>query len=310
MPKTVAPFPVTPELTAVAVAYKNQTLVADRVLPRVPVSKEVFKYNEFPLEEGFTVPKTNVGRRGKVNEITFSSEEKEASTQDYALDDPIPYADIMNAMEGFDPEAHSVQYLTELLLLDREVRTANLVFDPTKYGAGQKETLAAGDKFSNAESNPIEIIEDSLNSAIMRPNKAVIGQNAYSKLRQHPKVVSAILGNSGTSGLVNAAQLADLFELDEIIVGRAWVNMAKKGKEASLQRTWGNHMLLFYQNTLAMPTNKLVTFGFTGQHGNRVAGSQDDSNIGMRGGKRVRSGESLRELIVADKLAYLIEDVI
>ena len=39
-----APFPIIPELTGIAIAYRNRAMIADLVLPRVtPVSKEEFK---------------------------------------------------------------------------------------------------------------------------------------------------------------------------------------------------------------------------------------------------------------------------
>jgi hypothetical protein len=49
-----------------------------------------------------------------------------------------------------------------------------------------------------------------------------------------------------------------------------------------------------------------VTFGFTGEWGNRLAGTITDSDIGMRGGERVRVGESVKELISASDAGYLI----
>ena len=35
-----APFPIDPELTAIAIAYRNGRMIADEVLPRVPVGKQ------------------------------------------------------------------------------------------------------------------------------------------------------------------------------------------------------------------------------------------------------------------------------
>ncbi len=49
-----AAFPIQPELTAIAIAYKNRSLIADQVLPRVPVGKQDFKYLKFNLADGFT----------------------------------------------------------------------------------------------------------------------------------------------------------------------------------------------------------------------------------------------------------------
>ena len=305
-----APFPITPELAAVAIAYKNTSLIADMVLPRVMVGKQQFRYNKHSLSEGFTVPDTRVSRRSRPNEVTFSSEEVESSTEDYALDDPLPYADLENQQEGFDPEANSVEMLNELIMLSREVRASELVFNTQNYGAKNKMTLSGSDKWDHDDSDPIATIMDSLDAMVMRGNKAVIGQKVWSNLRRHKDIVKAVHKTAGDTGAASVGAVAELFELEELIIGRAWVNSAKKGQTPSLKRTWGNAMVLFYQNQMSMPQNQLVTFGFTAQWGDRVAGSMEDPDIGMRGGKRIRTGESVRELVIANDLGYMINEPI
>jgi len=128
-----APFVIDPHRTAIAIAYRNRRLIADAVMPRVPVSKEEFTYLKHTFGEDFTLPNTNVGRRSAPNQASFSSTEATDRTHDYGLDDPVPMADIENAPENYDPLARSTESLTNLILLDREVRAANLMFDDANY---------------------------------------------------------------------------------------------------------------------------------------------------------------------------------
>lgn len=310
----VAPFPVTPELTAVSLAYRNRAMIADEVLPRVPVSLQNFKYNSYPKGEFFTVPETKVGRKGQPNQVEFTATEVDSSTEDHALDDPVPNADIENARNqpGMpDPLMRATEGLTDLIALAREKRVADMVFDPDKYAAGNKVTLAGNDQWSanHADSNPIDDITRGLDACIMRPNVAVIGRAAFTKLAQHPLIVKAYHGTSGESGIVPRAFIATLFELEDVLVGEGFVNIAKKGQAPNLVRVWGKHCALIHRNKSA-DTQRGVTFGFTAQWGSRIAGSEYDRNIGMRGGQIVRVGESVRELIMANDLGYLIEDVV
>ena len=48
------------QLTAIAIGYKNEkeNYIADKILPYIPVEAAQFSYNEYPLEEGFSVPDT------------------------------------------------------------------------------------------------------------------------------------------------------------------------------------------------------------------------------------------------------------
>lgn len=305
-----APFPIQPELTAIAIGYRNTRLIADSVLPRTPVGKQDFKYLLYNLADGFTVPDTKVGRKGKVNEVEFSATEQTASTEDFGLEDPIPQADIDNAPVNYDPLGRGTEGITDLILLDREVRTANLVFNANTYGANNKVTLSGTSQFSDfANSDPIATIQTALDSVIMRPNVMTIGRPAFSVLCRHPKLCKAIYGNNTDAGIVTAAQIAQLFELEEVLIGEAFLNTAKKGQTVSLSRVWGKHLALTYRDKNATTRGRMA-FGYTTQFGNRIAGSWPDKDIGLRGGTRVRVGESVKELICAPDLGYFIQNAV
>lgn len=307
------PFPIDPELVAVVVAYKNKNLVADLVLPRVPVGKEDFKYLLYPKGQMFTLPDNKVGRRGQPTEVHFDASEATASTEDYGLDDTIPQKDIDNAPENYNPVMHSVEGLTNLNLLAREVRTADLVFDAANYAATHKVQLAGTDQWSDfANSDPIDDIDTALDTPVMRPNKVVMGYAVWSILRKHPDIIQAVDradANDSNKGKVTRQEFAELFELDEVIVGQGYVNTAKPGQPASLSRVWGNHFCAFHQDMTA-DTRGGITFGYTAQFGDPVAGQWEDKNIGLDGGVRVRAGEKVKELLTANDLGYFIEDAV
>lgn len=305
-----APFPITPALMAIAIGYRNTTLIADEVLPRTPVGKQEFKYLQHALGEAFTVPDTRVGRRGKPNEVQFNATEVTDSTEDWGLDDPIPQVDLDNAPEGYDPLGRAVEGIMDLVELDREIRTAGLVFNANTYGASNKVTLSGTSQFSDfVNSDPIGVITGALDAMIIRGTIMTIGRPAFSKLAMHPKIVKAVLGNAGDSGIATRKQIADLFELEDVLVGEAFVNNARKGQAVTLSRTWGKHIALIHRNKTAT-TRSGATFGVTAQFGSRIAGSIPDSSIGLRGGQRVRAGESVKEVICAADLGYFIQNAV
>lgn len=314
------PFPVSPELTAVAIRFSNPSvnLIADDVMPRIaPLGVKNFKYQQYALADGFTVPDLQVGRRGQPREVEIASTEVDSSCLDYGLDDVIPQDDIDQAAAapsygGFqvDPLAVGTEYLTDLLLLAREIRVAGLVFGAANYGANTV-MLAGNSQWSDfVNSNPIDAIAQGLDSTIgYRPNVLCFGQATWTKIRQHPRVVKAVLGNAGDSGMVTRQQVADLFEVGKVVVGAAFVNSAKKGQAAALSRVWGKHASAMYVNPQASNTRG-VTFGFTAQYGTRIAGSLPEPRVGLRGGQRVRVGESVRELIAANQVGYFWQNAV
>lgn len=307
------PFPIDPVLTGITLTYRNQALIADLVLPRLtPIGKQEFKWTKWALADAFTIPDTRVGRKGKPNEVEFSGTQQTGSTLDYGLDDLIPYDDEQNAMGTVDPRNHATEVLTDLILLDREVRTANLIFANATYPATNRVTLAGNDQWSaytQALSDPIEDIQLALDTPIVRPNIAVFGRATFTKLVSHPKIVKAVQGNDGDSGIARRRQIAELFELSEVHVGESYFNSAKPGQAATIARTWGKHAAFLYKNPIAKVTDD-VTFGFTVQYKERVSGSIPEPTVGLRGADRVRVGESVAEIVAASDLGYFIENAV
>ncbi|MDO6466805.1 hypothetical protein Q4498_01665 [Neptunomonas phycophila] len=305
-------FVVNPSLTAIAIAYTNAAFVADKVLPRLPVGGRQYKWKKYNTEERFTIPDTSVGRTGRPNEIEFGFTDMDGSVKDFGLEDPIPNEDILQAKNtiGFNPKGHATEMLSELVALGREKRVADLVFNPNTYGAGYKEVITGTDQWNDkANAKPIVQLLDALETPMVRPNVMTLGSNAALQLRQHPDVIKAYNGTLGDQGLVPLAYLRELLELEEIIVGRAKYNAASKGQEMNLSKLWGNHCSLIYRNRNARPQGG-VTFGWTAAWEGRVAMTRQDDNIGLRGGVRVRVGESVNEQIVCDDVAYFLENVV
>jgi hypothetical protein len=306
-----APFIIQPHLMAIAIAYRNERMIADQVLPRVPVPGETFKYTLYDKGDNFTIPDTKVGRTSRPNEVDWHATESSASVSPYGLEEPIPQSDVDNAAgTQIDPQAVATEQLTNLVDLDREKRCADLVFNAASYAAANKTTLVQGtSQWSDSTVNPLTAIQDAMDNMLMRPNTFVLGRRTATLLRRNPYVVKAFHGNLGDTGMVPLAFLQDYLELSKILVGEAWANTAKKGQTATMARLWGAHASLLYTEPVS-PSVKAMTFGITGQFGTRIAGSRPDPDIGLKGGIRVRVGEEVKELVLANDLGYFFQNAV
>jgi hypothetical protein len=320
------PFVIQPRLTALAMTYVNEAFIADSILPRLPVDSSQFKYSKYTLADGFTIVDTRIGRKSAPNEIDWTALETPDFTVNYGLQDRIPIEDLNNAAAAMsiqgvmpiDPEARSTQLLTDLVALDREKRVADLITTLTTYQASQRTTLSGTSQWSDyANSNPIDAILTALDACLVRPNILQMGQAAWTKFRQHPKVAAAIFpgGGNATSGgggtTVAAQQVADLLEIEEVIIGKGWYNAAKPGQAPTMTRLWGKHAALLYRNPQIIDPLKSVTFGFTAQFGEKVVGTiVGDPNIGLEGGNTVRVGERVKEVICANDAGYFFQNCV
>lgn len=308
---THAQFEEDPELTAIAVAYSNPnyTLIADRVAPRKPVSSRSFKYDEYDLADNFTVPDTRVGRRSAPNMLEIDGETKSAGTEEFGLDIPLDNTTVDEARKrGRDLRKQATERSTNLMLLDREIRTAGIVFKPDTYHADDHQQLSGTSKFTDkSQSAPIDVIVNRLDSCIVRPNKLVFGQAAWTATSMHPDVVKAVHGNAGDKGKATRQQVAELFEVQEVLVGAGRLNVNKPGQAPALARVWGGHVAgLFIDETADFETGG-VTFMLTAQYGERVGGAIP-VDMGLRGGIKVRAGEEVMETVIAQRAGFMIED--
>jgi len=313
-------FPVNPTLTAIAIGYKNRDidLIADRVMPRIGKTGKKFKYTVYPLADAYTVPNTRVARRGAPTQVDFGGTEVPDACVDYGLDDVLPN-DEVTAWEEMpkppsggpvSPMAKSTSLLTGLVLLDREIRVAGLVFNSATYPAANRVTLSGASQWSDfTNSNPVDVILNALDVPIFRPNVLTFGQATWTKLRQHPRMVTAILGNQVNAGAVTREQVAAFFEVREVVVGASFVNTARKGQPASMSRVWGKHAAALFVSQDAADADQ-PTFGFTAEFGDRIAGTMDEPKLGLRGSTIVRVGESVKEVISAAASGYYFENAV
>lgn len=321
------PFTIDPALTAMAVNYKNPdvTLIADAVMPRVDVGDQYYEYDYFPPEEVFTVPDTTVGRRGAPNEVEFSSEERTAKVVDRGLDSTVPQRDIdaakaqkRNRRGSFDPEARAVEGLTHLVHLDRELRVAGVVQDAANY-AGNSQVLAGTSQWSDyANSDPLTDIATACDSTfIARPNIGVTSRTVFTKLSMHPIIVEGVMATGAKRGKITREQMAELFELDELLVGDSFFNTARKGQAGAYSRVWGKGFALLHRNRAASNKSSLPTWGFTAEwrvQGGRsamIAGRfKNPKGGGLLGGTTVRAGEFVEEHVMAPATGFLFENAI
>jgi hypothetical protein len=307
---TQAPFPINPALTAIAISYRNEQLVADMVLPRVPVAVDSFKYFRMNRDETFTVPDTKMGRKSEANVVEFGGVEVTDSTADYGLKDIVPLADVRNAQgTPFDPMGQATLNTTRLVQLDREQRVASLVFNVNSYAATNRVTLSGTGQWSDyANSNPLDAMLTAFDGMLMRPNKLVLGQAVWTKLRQHPRIVEAVKGTGaglGAQGVVTRQQVAELLELQEIIVGQAWINGAKKGLNPSMARCWGKFAAAIYTEPVTS-TQAASTFGFTAESGGGLrVRDWFDEKIGVDGSQVVQVVDTVKEVLPANDLGFL-----
>jgi hypothetical protein len=310
MADAVSPLIIVPSLSAVAIKYRQSNFIADKVMPRVTVDTQEFIYAKDRMSEWITPVETFVGRTGLVNQLSSSKQDPTyLATRDQGLDEPVPNRD---SQTGPHESAlmRATQRVMSLVELRREQRVAAMAATAGNYTFST--TLSGTSQWSDkVNSNPLNDLLTYLDMPFMRPNKIVMGRAVWTQLSQHPKMIEAAFWAGAQAGKVTLQQVAELLEVDEIIVGSGFYNAAVKGQAIAQTRLWGKFCAGIYQSEAdQIDPQGGNSWGFTAQFGQRIAGTIVDPNIGMLGGVKVRAGESVREVIPAPEFGFLISGAV
>lgn len=274
-------------LTNMSVAYMQNAnnFIADKVFPIVPVQKQsdtyfVYSKDDFFRDEAQSRAKGAESAGGDYNIETASP----YYCKPYAFHMDVTQEDRANADAPLAPDQDATEFVTQKLLLKREVQWASNYFGAGVWGTeieGVDAAPGAGQtlKFTVAASDPIATVT---NAAIdmaaatgYKPNTLVLSPYVFNALKNHEDILNRIKYTQ--KGIVTTDLLATLFEVDKVLVPWAVQNSSAKGAAAANDFILGKHMLLAY--VAPSPSLKKPSAGYifawkglqgAGAYGNRI----------------------------------------
>lgn len=293
------------EQTAIAIAYKNNKMIADEVLPRVTVDTKYYKYLEYDIAQGFTVPDTNWSPRSMVNQMhDFGSTDRERGCRDYGIGDLIPADDISQSTDKKGALNRKTEFLTQIVVLDREVRVAAQVQDAASYAP--ENVFAPALAWTDPAADPLGDVRAALSAMVLRGNVMAFGRELWELFAAHPKVVKSCNRNDGGEGFARARDVAELLEVDKVLVGDAILNIKRPGQAPEFKKAWGKKLSLLRLDPLGGPEG-FPSWGWTAEFQKRTATVIAKPDIGIRGSQLVTVGETVDEVVACQHLGALIE---
>lgn len=302
---TISDVHVDSILSGVSVKYTNDEYIADQVLPVISVKKESDKY--YTYNRDWRLPQSKRAAGAEANAVEWNVSTATYSCEEYALKDIIPDRVRDNTDTPLNMDVDTTEYLTDLIQLGREKRIADIVFAVATYGS-QTSALAGANRWDDyAGSDPIGDVRTAkatVHAASGKmPNVMIIGFQAYLKLLDHPDILERIKYTQ--RGIITADLIAAVFELDNLLVGKALYDSSLEGIAESLGYLWGKSVALVYAEP--SPGIKKVSFGYQFQsRGFRVKKWREEA----REGDWVEAGEIRDEKIVSASCGYLYTTVV
>lgn len=265
-----------PRLSTMALNYLPQMteFVGSRVFPAIPVGVQTGTYNILPRDEYLRAQgkKLANGEPAPIGGFKFST--GTYTVNEYGLATQLTNRDLNNAAGGSLPNLRNLKtrFVTYQAALAMEKDVANIVqtggnWTHTESGVTATPTLGTTFiQWDQAASDPVgdvnrwrEIMR--LATGFM-PNKMMFPRQVLNALKVNAEIIDRIkyMGSAANPAQVTVNTLAQLFELDEIIVPTAVSNTAQEGATASISDIWGKNIFLWY--TPGAPSIELPSAGY------------------------------------------------
>lgn len=255
-------------LQNVSIKYSNPEYIAGNIFPIVPVAKLSDKYYIYNMPEwfrdeaGLRAPGA-VGRYGSWGTGTATY-----SCQEYNFSSLLPDEVRDNSDQGLDPEATSVEYATDKVLLNMERRVATLVQTAGNWSTSGAPTYQWSDFDNSDPALDVQVKRQAIRSLTGRkPNTMVISDPVFEKLKIHPLIVERLPLN--VPQFVDEAFLARIFEVQRLLVGSAiyTATVENQAGTATYSDIWNDNVWLGY--VAPRPELRMPSAGYVFQFGPR-----------------------------------------
>lgn len=238
-------------LPNVAIAYRNADGIARRLLSRVPVSLRGGTYTVFDKDAVFRRESGKMARLARPKSMT-----EHESTDNYACTDWGKRQEVPFGIQSLSPFQvnrinRAVQTLQGQLDMDLEADAAALV---ASFAHDAVSTSWASD-----DSDPIKDVKTLRRKILMGPNTAVVGRRVLDRLQYHPKVLA--MRSNTQPGSLTLPQLAEIFEVKQILVSDMKGTTTPKGRPAVYDYLWGDEFFLCYRAPQDELSEVDATFG-------------------------------------------------
>lgn len=251
----------------------STAFVGLRAFPNLPVAKQSDLYYEFDRDDFFRdeAEERADGTESSGGSFTVSTNPYFARVWAHHKD--VTDRQRANQDSPIKLDQSATQYVTHKLIIRRERQFVTNLFSASVWTAYTDPAV----DWSAAVSNPITDVRDAIREVHentgFRPNKMLLGRQAYDTLLDNDEILSRISGGATTNipAQVQRTLIASLFELEAIFVMDGVVTTTVKGA-ATPARSFigGDNVLIYYApNSVSLdePTAGLQ-FSWTGLMGN------------------------------------------
>lgn len=241
-------------LTNICLSYFQSAagFVAQKVFPIVPVPTSSAHYYEFDKGD---LARDNMSRKPEFGHVSPGIYGKRDKFYHCEVDQVITGVDQISTLDFqrtnapgiIDPRRAKVRWIAEQMNIHLDRIWAGKYFNPDSwthvYTGINNGTVSANQFycFDNENSDPVTFFNQLRNKMLLeglrKPNKMILGANAYIALTVNPSILERIKyqGSEANPANVTANVLAQLFGLEEIVIAESIYNAAPYGAQDDMR---------------------------------------------------------------------------
>lgn len=222
---------------------EGMDLIADKVLPIREVKKKAGTLSVIQ-RENMKIEDDSHANGTAFNRINLSTEDMEYACKDRGLEGLVTDEDRENYASDYDVEEETVQAVRTKMLLRREIRTKDLIFNTTTFTGASLYTDYSGAPWDAAGSDIIAHVMASMEKVRlntgMKPNALIVGAAAMQNIIKNTGIRACFAASTIVTRALIEAAMAAIFGLERLIVGGATYDGADEGQAFSGADIWGD----------------------------------------------------------------------
>jgi hypothetical protein len=227
-------------------AADRQGFIAARVLPVLEVASQAGSFGRIPLKQLLQTRETLRAPGGGYSRSGFTFEPDSYACEEHGAEEPVDDRSKKMYANYFDAELIAAQRAFDAVLRNAEIRAAAALFNATTFASYTTAIVEEWDDFDDAD--PIGDVEAAVRAVWaasgLWPNALIINRMVFRNLRQCEQILERIAASGAGDRIratdITAAQLAAVFDLEEIIVAGSPKNSANEGQAVSVASVWSD----------------------------------------------------------------------
>lgn len=245
----------------------NFGMIGLNVLPSVEVPEQAGQVDTIPVESLLRDYPTGLARGGTGGYARgdFEYDKTTYNTEEYGFEVPVSRRMRQQTRNHFDAEQLAADIARWTIMVQHEKRVAAAVFNATTWNGAALTTAITHEWDDAANATPIINVNAARNKVYdnsgMWPNALIVNRKVYHNLKMCDAVQAAIAasgaGDSNMQGRITARMLAEVFDLEMVLVAGGTKNTADEGQDAALSGIWSDEYAMVCR--IAMQGDNIMT---------------------------------------------------